>query len=282
MATIVGTDRDDVRIGTLLGDRIELRGGNDAGDGREGADRIDGGAGDDELYGFHGQDVLFGGSGWDALFGENQRDTLYGGDGADWLDGGLGQDLLYGGAGFDEMFGSRGSDTLYGGDGNDELDGGGGPTDPLTDGNDLIYGGAGRDVLEGGLGFDVMYGGAGGDKFLYVGGITLSPDTGLFARFAFERDVAADFVKGQDKIQLLDFDAFNGFVREIRFGQLDSNRNGVLDDADRFVEVRKASIPGATELSTVIDVEAALRLDIEGTNTLTVLGVTGLKESDFV
>lgn len=282
MATITGTAGDDIRNGTAQGDLISLLGGDDFSDARQGNDRVFGGGGEDELYGFHGRNSLFGGNGADLLLGENQNDTLYGDGGSDLLDGGLSDDVLFGGNGSDEMFGAQGGDTLYGGDSADLLDGGAGPFQSLTDGNDVLFGGRGDDVLDGALGFDVLYGGAGSDKFLYVGGTEFSTDSERYVRFAFERDVAADFVKGVDHIELLDFDAVGGVTRDIPFTRLDSNDNHVLDDGDRFVEVRNASIPGSTQLSTVIDVEAALGLNIEGTNTLTVLGVVGLTESDFV
>lgn len=59
MATLVGTNRLDARVGTRGDDRIDLRGGRDVGVGR---------ARDDLLSGGRGFDTLFGGSGND-LFG---------------------------------------------------------------------------------------------------------------------------------------------------------------------------------------------------------------------
>jgi Ca2+-binding RTX toxin-like protein len=59
LATLVGTNRLDARVGTRGDDRIDLRGGRDVGVGR---------ARDDLLSGGRGFDTLFGGSGND-LFG---------------------------------------------------------------------------------------------------------------------------------------------------------------------------------------------------------------------
>lgn len=123
MATIIGTQNDDVLFGTA------------------GSDFLDGAAGDDLLLGGGGSDEMAGGSGNDELYGEAGADRLYGGDGSDDLSGGDGQDALYGGNGADVLDGGAGSDRLYGGSGNDWLQSG--------LGDDKLYGGGGRDVFAG-------------------------------------------------------------------------------------------------------------------------------------
>jgi VCBS repeat-containing protein len=135
---LIGTNGDDVLIGTVCNDVIF---------GLNGDDLIDGGAGNDWLFGGKGDDRLFGGAGNDHLFGGKGNDLLDGGTGNDWLFGGKGDDRLFGGAGNDWLFGGKGDDRLFGGAGDDHLFGG--------KGNDLLDGGAGNDHLFGGKGNDV-------------------------------------------------------------------------------------------------------------------------------
>jgi len=62
---------------------------------------------------------------------------------------------------------------------------------------------------------------------------------------------------------------------ETGFAALDSNDNGVLDDGDKYVSY------GDSGLDTVIDLGAA-QLGAWDVDLLTVAGVTGLTEADFV
>ncbi|MBX9683731.1 MAG: tandem-95 repeat protein [Hyphomicrobium sp.] len=130
MATITGTNANDVITGTTANDII---------DGGAGNDRINGGAGDD---------VIFGGDGTDTLTGDAGNDTLYGGNGNDGFFGGGGNDTLYGEAGDDTMYGDGGNDRIVGGDGNDKLYGG--------TGDDELSGGAGNNIVDGGAGIDTV------------------------------------------------------------------------------------------------------------------------------
>jgi hypothetical protein len=98
-ATIVGTDGNDVRTGSLGQDVIAGLGGNDT------------------LSGIGGNDVVCGGAGNDGLNGGNGKDTLL---------GQKGNDKLKGGPGKDKLSGKKGKDTLKGAGGNDKLKGGGG------------------------------------------------------------------------------------------------------------------------------------------------------------
>ncbi|MFM7408756.1 MAG: calcium-binding protein [Cuspidothrix sp.] len=86
----------------------------------------------------------------------------------------------------DSITGGNGSDDLFGGLGNDSLQGGGD--------NDRLFGEQGDDRLLGGRGNDTLYGGSGNDIFVF--------ETGINSTFAQDLDVVADFVKGQDKIDL--------------------------------------------------------------------------------
>ncbi|MBD2568896.1 M10 family metallopeptidase C-terminal domain-containing protein [Anabaena lutea] len=86
----------------------------------------------------------------------------------------------------DTITGTGGSDDLFGGLGNDTLQGGANP--------DRLFGEQGDDRFLGGSDSDTFYGGTGLDTFVfeYFNGSSLSQDL----------DVVADFVKGQDKIDL--------------------------------------------------------------------------------
>ncbi len=68
MATINGSNNDDVLTGTAQADTIR---------GLAGADEIDGGYGDDWIEGGDGDDTLFGGYGTDTLVGGAGDDTYY-------------------------------------------------------------------------------------------------------------------------------------------------------------------------------------------------------------
>jgi hypothetical protein len=89
VATIVGTEGNDVRRGTP---------GRDVFAGMAGDDRLSGLAGNDLICGGDGNDTLKGGDGKDTLYGEAGRDTLKGGPGNDKLRGGPGKDLVVRGA----------------------------------------------------------------------------------------------------------------------------------------------------------------------------------------
>ncbi len=83
LATIVGTEGNDVRKGTSGKDVIVGFGGND---------KLSGLAGNDLICGGSGKDKLKGGKGNDKLYGEAGKDTLKGGPGNDKLKGGAGKD----------------------------------------------------------------------------------------------------------------------------------------------------------------------------------------------
>ncbi len=224
---------NDVLRGGNGADDIVGGDGNDNADGGNDVDEIDGGAGDDTLVGGNGADILIGGDGVDNLNGGNDDDTLHGNAGNDTLVGGNGRDTMLGGADNDSLDGGNDNDTLDGGSGNDTLIGG--------NGNDTFIGGSGNDVATGGNGNDI-----------YV----FSTGSGL--------DTITDFRRGQDRIDVT--------ATDLLFSDLDSNGNGVLDNADDFV-----TVGGGT---TVLDLGAALG-GAAGLNTLTLNGVTGLTGSDF-
>jgi serralysin len=189
---------------------------NDTLTGSNGDNTLTGGAGNDKLDGGNGNDTLDGGDGNDTLDGGNGNDVLSGGAGNDKLSGGNNVDTLSGGAGVDTLDGGNGADTLDGGDDNDTLDGG--------NDNDTLIGGAGNDKLSGGNGIDTLTGGVGNDTL--SGGN--ARDHFVF-NFGDGQDRITDFKKNTDLIDLRPTD--------LVWGDLDSNGNNKLDDADIYVSV---------------------------------------------
>ncbi len=180
--TLVGTNGDDLLVGSKGEDDINGRGGDDEIFARDGDDNVRGGfgddrivaaGGDDDVYGSAGRDTIGGGDGNDTLMGEGGRDSLNGGNDSDEIFGGRNDDLLqgqrggdwlYGDAGDDRIVGHRGQDLEVGGAGDDALFGGE-HSDLLYGGNDddRAFGGHAQDQIFGGLGDDALYGGIGND-----------------------------------------------------------------------------------------------------------------------
>ncbi len=168
VATIVGTNGQDVLKGTPGRDIINGLGGSDTIQGFGGDDVICGAGGNDTIWGHGGSDVIIGGPGNDNIFGNTGNNRIYAGDGddevftdagIDWIWGGNGDDELRGGAGNDQIYGEAGDDYLYGGFGHDYLSAG--PDD------DRIYAGPGADVMLGGdngIRLDYCWGGADNDR----------------------------------------------------------------------------------------------------------------------
>lgn len=139
---------------------------------------------------------------FDHLTGDAGDDLLDGMAGGDSLSGGGGDDILDGGDGADRLEGGSGDDMLLGQAGNDDLAGGGGDDDVGGDGgDDRLTGGRGSDVFS----FDLMAAG--------------SPGT----------DTVTDFARGEDILWIMGDNA--------RWQALDSDGNGILDDADLAVSV---------------------------------------------
>jgi Ca2+-binding RTX toxin-like protein len=187
-----GGEGNDYLLGEAGDDAIDGGLGNDFAIGGDGRDSLDGGDGDDSLIGFADPDLLRGGTGNDLLFGNKGRDTLDGGEGDDSIAAGQKDDIVTGGVGNDYLFGNKDNDTIDGGDGDDVIYGG--------NQNDQLIGGAGNDTLSGDLGDDILIGQAGADVF------QLRPSSGL--------DIIADFVAGEDSLELV------GFAAEVTFADL--------------------------------------------------------------
>ncbi|HEV2756293.1 MAG TPA: calcium-binding protein [Actinomycetota bacterium] len=199
---VVGTELDDVIVGSAAANRLDGGGGNDTLDGRGGFDEVFGAAGDDTATGAAGDDVVegglgnddySGGAGIDLLIDHDGNDRLFGGAGTDVIDLGSGADDVDGGAGVDVVWpgpaesfevdlaagtasgagidsvtgiegavGTRASDVLAG-DARANLLWG------MYGGDDAVTGGAGDDLLESTVGDDEMSGGD-GDDYLATGG----------------------------------------------------------------------------------------------------------------
>ena len=225
-----GGAQGDLLWGGADGDDLRGRGGDDGLKGGDGDDRLSGDGGADQLRGGTGDDLLFGGASADGLWGQAGQDRLDGGGGDDLLRGGSGADQLRGGAGGDRLlgdggddtlsgqdgtdllFGGTGADDLSGGDGTDRLSGGDG-ADTLSgeDGDDLLFGGTGADQLSGGAGDDSLSGSLGDDRLSGdTGADTLRGGAGADTFvFTAGQDVIADFVQGEDRIEI-GFDVFPG------------------------------------------------------------------------
>jgi serralysin len=161
---------------------------------------------------------------------------------------------LFGLFGLDNILGGEGDDLIFGGDGNDTLQG--------QDGDDLLRGGLGNDSLTGlqdsdrllgEAGADNLRGGTGNDEFVF----TRVSDSGITV---LTSDLIADFVRGQDVIDLQAIDAntvnaggndafvfiglaaFTGVAGQLRYVSaagvttllMDVNGNGVADMSVRL------------------------------------------------
>lgn len=97
--TVIGSNGDDVLVGTSSKDVICGMGGDDSITAGGGNDIIDGGSGDDEVFGNSGHDTIRTGTGDDYIDGGSGNDTAIGGDGDDGIIGGPGSDSLNGDGG---------------------------------------------------------------------------------------------------------------------------------------------------------------------------------------
>ncbi len=181
LASIVGTNGNDVLKGTTLADTISGLDGNDIITGDAGNDDLNGNVGNDSVSGGAGNDTVGGGQGDDPLVaGDDGNDTVNGGKGNDYVYGGTGDDIVNGYEGDDWVVeGNEGNDAVYGDDGDDKWvqgntgddfvsGGNGNDTVHGGQGNDTVSGDAGIDEIYGDLGNDQLYGGTGADRFVYL------------------------------------------------------------------------------------------------------------------
>ncbi|MBO9527987.1 MAG: calcium-binding protein, partial [Sphingobium yanoikuyae] len=135
MANIIGTNGDDILVGTAAADVIRALNGTNNVHGGAGDDRLVGGNGYDTMDGGLGNDKLFGGDGNDLLIDQDSgNDQLYGQDGDDYLR--ISHNLV-----------SRAENwVLDGGNGNDTISAGGNPLARIS-----LGGGAGDDQISLGI-----------------------------------------------------------------------------------------------------------------------------------
>ncbi|KAM3116326.1 calcium-binding protein [Phormidesmis sp. 146-33] len=153
LENIIGSNFDDVLIGSGDRNRITALAGNDLLIGNAGSDTLDGGDGIDTVsYRYDPKAVFVSleqGTATDG-FGDIDRllniENVVGSDGNDRLIGNDQINSLSGGNGDDVIEARGGNDTLYGNDGNDTLMG--------EAGDDTLIGGASADLLQGGEGND--------------------------------------------------------------------------------------------------------------------------------
>ncbi|NES81859.1 MAG: calcium-binding protein [Moorea sp. SIO2B7] len=120
-------DYDDVAI-----NNTELLGSDED-------DILIGSPGNDIISGLRDDDDLFGKAGNDLLKGDRGDDNLYGEAGDDTLEGNRGDDFLFGGTGNDNLKGDRGDDILWGVEINN--------TNPGSGEIDILNGGRGFDIF---------------------------------------------------------------------------------------------------------------------------------------
>ncbi len=166
---------------------------------------LSGGLGADSLVGGSGSDTVSYAGSNAAVDVDLQTGTHSGGHAAGDTISGV--ENLAGSDHGDTLTGDAAGNVLDGGAGDDSLDGGAG--------DDWLVGGSGVDTLAGGLGTDTLTGGADGDRFVFSGSLG-------------DQHIA-DFGAG-DRI-----DFALGLVAH--FAALDTNVNGVLDDADADITV---------------------------------------------
>ncbi len=175
-----------------------LEGAGDAGSGAEivvagssGDGNPEAGSGMATLLGTSLSDTLIGGLGADSIVGQGGNDLARGNQGSDTLRGGAGDDDLGAGQDGDFVYAGYGSDLLRGGPGDDALRGGP-DSDTLSagQGDDTLFGGQGDDLLQGRAGNDFLAGGPGADRFWFG------------HAGAADADTIADFVPGEDRIEL--------------------------------------------------------------------------------
>lgn len=212
MARILGTAGRDSLLGTRFDDLIRGFGDGDFLAGRDGNDRMNGGPGDDILFGENGDDTLIGAKGDDELNGGFGADTIFGGEGNDTIAAGVVNDED--GSSYDHSW-----DQIWGGGGDDRIDINHGVAFG-DEGNDRMF-----SILRGSS-YVIDVGGAGADEFSF----TAEVNDGALGLIHI-----ADFTPAEgDVIGMGMYDPLTGIGGRglDLFNLLDSNDDGLVDDAD--------------------------------------------------
>jgi Ca2+-binding RTX toxin-like protein len=246
---IAGSGYDDHLVGSLDGNGIDGRAGNDALGGLDGDDLFVGGTGDDAYDGGPGRDAIdFGRSrtpitadlevgtvtgegadtvtGIEDLYGSTKPDAMTGDDSPNYLNGRTSADIIAGGGGNDILVGLKGEDSLDGGDADDMIYDG--------EHNDAVSGGSGDDYLRTGIGDDDFDGGEGMDTLEFFDstrGMTVDLTTGTTSTFG---DQGSDAVANiENLLGTIETDEFYGDEQEnyfVGFGGVDEFLGGAGDD----------------------------------------------------
>ena len=213
-----------------------------------------------------GIENVSGGSGNDTLTGDGLVNNLNGGAGNDTLDGGLGNDTLVGGLGDDTYFANNGDILTEGAGAGSGIDSvftasniftlaanvenltftgagnfagtGNASNNVITGGagNDLLNSAGGADTLIGGAGNDIMNGGAGNDMFVFTAG--------------FGNDIISGF---------------------------DANPGPSPPDLNQdLLDISGLTAGNFAARVSIVDLGADTVVTIDGTDTITLLGVNGV------
>ncbi len=179
------------------------------------------------------------------FIGENSADNIiqvY--EGNDVVHAGSGRDVVMGGSGNDRLYGGNDEDILQGEAGIDALFG--------ESGNDQLFGGAEADTLNGGRSNDRMTGGSGADRFVY---------DAFSVKDGNNIDTITDFIRGEDKIDLAQIDAWFGLngnqVFSFRIGDGIGTVNSFVSNGQTFVE---AHVDGDRIADVTIALNGAMTL----------------------
>jgi Ca2+-binding RTX toxin-like protein len=175
------------------------------------------------------------------------------------LEGSADADTLFGDYHANRLDGKAGNDTIHGGAGDDLILGGAG--------DDRLFGDAGADRIDGGFGREVLTGGDAADIFAFAIG-----DSQNYARRSdghkIVPDLIADFVSGEDKIDLSAIDAIAGTAANDAFTFLGVGAfTGVAGQLRYEVAGGQAHIfadvngDGGSDLSIVVNADVLLVAD---------------------
>lgn len=284
---LAGTASADLVIGSTGNDIVTSGAAADTITAGDGNDVVDAGAGNDLIVGGNGagDDVYEGGIGTDtirytsALAGITvDLSTGRAGSSAGSDIAGIGTDTISGIenviAGYfgdsitgDEMNNSiealSGDDVIRGNGGFDTLLGG--------SGDDKLFGGSGNDLLDGGTNKDILEGGSGADQFIF-NAVTDSSTS------VFDADVITDFVRGTDKINLSEIDAFAATDTNDIF--LWRGKSNFGSSTAGEVSYKTYNNPGTTNDYTLVFIDTDA--DPEAEMSIRVNGLHSLKSSDFI